>query len=60
MGVAASIKTQSPHSMTMTVRTIIGKLTASYQRAATSTLRYVMVGMVKCENNNGRQDHTQF
>ena len=46
--------TQPPHSMTMTVRTTIGDLTASYQRAATSTLHCVMVGMVKCENNNER------
>ena len=37
---------QRPHSMT--VRTIIGNLTASYQRSATSTLLFVMVGMAEC------------
>jgi len=41
---------QPLHSMTMTVRTIIGNLTDSYQKAATSTLHRVMVGMVKCEH----------
>ena len=40
--------TQPPHSMTMTVRTIIDNLTASYQRSAKATLLFVMVGMVKC------------
>ena len=54
MDMAASSKIQSPHFMTMTVRTIIGNLKASYQRAATSTLHCVVVGMVTCENNNGR------
>ena len=54
MDMTVSNKTQPPHSMTMTVRTTIGNLTASYQRAATSTLHCVMAGMVKCENNNER------
>jgi hypothetical protein len=54
MDMTASNKTQPPHSMTMTVRTTIGDLTASYQRAATSTLHCVVAGMVKCENNNER------
>ena len=54
MDMAASSKTQPPHYMTMTSRAIIGNLTASYERqgAATSTLHCVMVGKVKCENNN--------
>ena len=52
--------TQLPHSMTTTVRTTIDNLTASYQRAAISTLHCVMVGMVKCENNNERYEHRQF